>query len=52
MKFLNRKLKNQLQSQDFVGSVSSENQHEPEAYLHPNFRHWMFFRPSSHKDGF
>lgn len=46
MKFLHRKLTPQTQTPD---PASHETHQEPKGYLHPSFRHWSYFRPTSVK---
>ncbi len=42
MKFLHRNLMKQSQT---IASEHEAQPHQPVGYLHPHFRHWMFFRP-------
>jgi hypothetical protein len=50
MKFLNRQLANQEQARsqgqpEMPDAVESSSHGEPAGHIHPNYRHWNWFKP-------
>ena len=50
MRFLHRILTKQSEFHHPTEVAAREGHKEPEGYIHPNFRHWSLFRPTSLSD--